>query len=140
MLRASVLEQFGELEPEEAGEYDEQTGELLPRPRPPSRDEKMLLPPRLFLRCCVCDEPATRKCLGILDDQQIDEVCSKLKRAPADQWKATLLEANVGGEHKLNRLLDEIVAEENEKRGDGNKRSPEKKKAALDKKKEKDGE
>jgi hypothetical protein len=61
-----------------------------------------------YLYCTSCSEPATRKCLGILDDRKIDELCSELQRAPSKNWLAVLQRANVGGEKKLIMMLDQL--------------------------------
>ena len=60
------------------------------------------------LRCCMCEEPSTRKCLGPLDDQQVDEICKQLKRTKLNRWREVLANNNVGGERKLDLLLDQF--------------------------------
>ncbi len=68
-------------------------------------------PPSQYLICSVCrTSPAERKCMGILNDAQIDEICSNLKRSPPDKWKDILSAANVGGERKLTLMLEQIGA------------------------------
>lgn len=61
-----------------------------------------------FLKCAECDEPATRQCLGILDDFELDALCERLSKMPCDSWRAVLLEANIGGERKIELLLSQI--------------------------------
>jgi hypothetical protein len=63
------------------------------------------------LKCCECNELATRKCLGILDDKEVDEICGKLQRAPAENWKKILQESNIGGDRRLVMLLDQLTEE-----------------------------
>lgn len=62
------------------------------------------------LVCCMCTTaPATRKCQGILDDSQIDELCSVLQRSASRLWPEILAKANVGGERKLALMLQGIM-------------------------------
>eukprot|EP00605_Chrysophyceae_sp_TOSAG23-4_P001261 GSChrysophyteH1.ASY1.ANO1.1372.1 assembled CDS len=62
------------------------------------------------LVCCMCTElPATRKCQGILDDRQIDDLCSLLQRSVSKLWPEILTKANVGGERKLTLLLEGVI-------------------------------
>ena len=63
----------------------------------------------VILKCCLCNAPAPRKCLGILDDDQIDDICSELKRSRSDLWMGILKNANVGGEKKLAVMLNQII-------------------------------
>lgn len=61
------------------------------------------------LICCMCTElPATRKCLGILDDETIDTLCTTLAKTVPSKWPSVLESANVGGERKLTMLLEQI--------------------------------
>lgn len=61
------------------------------------------------LMCASCMElPATRKCLGILDDRQIDDLCDQLKRAVPRKWPEILRSSGVGGERKLNLMLEQV--------------------------------
>ena len=60
------------------------------------------------LLCCLCNEPSTRKCMGPLDEHQVDEICSKLKKTKLNKWKQVLEDSNVGGERKINLLLDQF--------------------------------
>lgn len=70
------------------------------------------------LVCCVCAEsPATRKCQGILDDTQIDELCSLLQRSVSKLWPDILAKANVGGERKLSMMLEGIMGSSSETMG-----------------------
>lgn len=64
------------------------------------------------LRCCMCEEPAVRKCLGILSDKQIDAICNDMKRAHPDRWKSVLLSHDVGGDRKIDLMLDQITDNE----------------------------
>mmetsp|Transcript_22516 Transcript_22516/g.30834 ORF Transcript_22516/g.30834 Transcript_22516/m.30834 type:complete len:697 (-) Transcript_22516:1824-3914(-) len=61
------------------------------------------------LRCCLCEEPSCRKCMGSLDEQQVDEICRQLKKTKLLQWRSVLADNQVGGERKLTLLLDEIL-------------------------------
>jgi len=61
------------------------------------------------LRCCLCEEPSCRKCVGSLDEQQVDDICRQLKRTKLTQWRSVLADRQVGGERKLTLLLDEIL-------------------------------
>jgi hypothetical protein len=60
------------------------------------------------MTCCECAEPATRKCLGILDDKEIDDLCTKLQRANALNWSRVLKLANVGGERRVAMMMDQL--------------------------------
>jgi hypothetical protein len=62
-----------------------------------------------YLKCCECNEAATRKCLGILDDKEIEEICSKLHRAPSDLWRKILEQSNIGGDRRLAMLMDQLM-------------------------------
>eukprot|EP01041_Mallomonas_annulata_P003129 gene3129-6155_t len=62
-------------------------------------------PEDTYLRCIECEEPATRKCLGILDEKQIDDLCMKLHRASPSEWMDILHQSSVGGEKKLALLI-----------------------------------
>ena len=68
---------------------------------------------QIILRCCMCDEPATRKCLGLIDEDTIDAICAELKRTSPDGWMGILRDANVAGDRKLTLLLDQIRSESN---------------------------
>jgi hypothetical protein len=61
-----------------------------------------------LLRCVECNELATRKCMGILDEKDIDDLCSRLQRTMAQNWNKVLSGANIGGEKKLSLLVDQI--------------------------------
>lgn len=65
-----------------------------------------------MLRCCMCEEPSTRKCMGSLDEHQVDEICHQLKRAKLKNWQKVLIENNVGGEKKLKLLLEQLFESE----------------------------
>jgi len=67
--------------------------------------------PSNYLRCCECDEPATRKCLGILTDEQIDDIIGKLRKTSASEWLTVLRQTDVSGENKLNILLSDLQTE-----------------------------
>eukprot|EP00981_Chlorochromonas_danica_P006102 scaffold1287_cov253-Ochromonas_danica.AAC.15 len=64
-----------------------------------------------FLKCCMCDEMATRKCLGPLDDDQINIIYKQLQRLPVPQWRQVLHDAHVGGERRIATLMDQLAAE-----------------------------
>lgn len=66
---------------------------------------------QMVLRCCMCDELATRKCLGLLDEEQIDSICTELRRTAPEGWVDVLKAANVAGDRKLTILLDQIRSE-----------------------------
>lgn len=64
---------------------------------------------RRNLICSFCkDKPATRKCLGILDDRQIDEVCTELQRRNSHEWMDVLNKSNIAGERKLSIMLEQL--------------------------------
>ena len=63
------------------------------------------------LQCCMCDRPATRKCLGVLDEEQLEIICSDLRRADPRDWMGILTAANIGGERKLTLLLEQFRLE-----------------------------
>eukprot|EP01032_Pedospumella_encystans_P033445 gene33445-37793_t len=65
----------------------------------------------VLLQCCMCDNPATRKCLGLLDDADIEKICNKLLHTAPDGWVEILKQSNVGGDRKLTLLLDQIRSE-----------------------------
>lgn len=62
------------------------------------------------LKCCQCSEPASRKCLGILDDDDIDRVLCELQKTMSINWGAVLAAANIGGERKLKLMLEQLTA------------------------------
>lgn len=68
---------------------------------------------QLVLRCCMCEELATRKCQGMLDDECIEEICLELKRTSPEEWLNVLKARNVAGDRKLTLLLDQIRSESN---------------------------
>jgi len=68
----------------------------------------------IALLCVICDELATRKCLGILDDHQIDELCAELSRSKPERWPEVLKKANVAGERKLGMILEDIIESRSE--------------------------
>ena len=61
------------------------------------------------LLCVTCDDAATRKCLGILDDGQIDELCFECSRTHPRNWPRLLADANVGGDRKLRLILEDVL-------------------------------
>ena len=61
-----------------------------------------------YLQCCMCDEPATRKCMGVLDEDQINSICNELQWATPDMWFKILQRTNVIGDKKLEMLLDRL--------------------------------
>ena len=65
----------------------------------------------VLLQCCMCDNPATRKCLGLLDDADIEKICNKLLHTAPDGWVEILKQSNVAGDRKLTLLLDQIRSE-----------------------------
>ena len=60
------------------------------------------------LRCCLCDELAVRKCLGMLDDAQIDDICHALSKSKPENWVRILSKANVAGERKLELMMEQV--------------------------------
>ena len=62
-----------------------------------------------YLKCCECNEPATRKCLGILDDKEIDDICNKLHHTHPDKLKQILQQTNVGGDKRLTMMLSQLT-------------------------------
>lgn len=66
---------------------------------------------QMVLRCCMCDELATRKCMGLLDEDQIDSICNELRRTAPEGWVDVLKASNVAGDRKLTILLDQIRSE-----------------------------
>merc|ERR1711871_124100 len=63
--------------------------------------------------------PATRKCLGILDDKQIDDLCSQLQKAVPRKWPEILKSSGVGGERKLRLMLEQISGSSTSMEGGG---------------------
>ncbi len=63
---------------------------------------------QLVLLCSMCQEPATRKCMGALDDEQIDSICTELRLTDPDKWAAVLQKFNVAGDRKISILLDQM--------------------------------
>ncbi len=61
------------------------------------------------LRCCQCNELATRRCLGPFSDELIEEICTKLRRTQIDQWLNVLKEEKVAGERKLMLLIEGMM-------------------------------
>ena len=68
-----------------------------------------------YLKCCMCEEAATRKCMGVLDEDQINSICNELQWATPDMWFKILQRTNVIGDKKLEMLLNRLknVSEEN---------------------------
>lgn len=66
---------------------------------------------QVVLQCCMCDQPATRKCIGLLDDDTIERICNKLHHTAPEGWIDILKQANVAGDRKLTLLLDQIRSE-----------------------------
>jgi hypothetical protein len=64
-----------------------------------------------YLKCCMCGEPAVRKCLGPLDDEQIDSIYRQLQKMPIREWDEVLQQAHVGGERRIVALLEQFLAE-----------------------------
>lgn len=62
-----------------------------------------------YLKCCECNEPATRKCLGILDDKEIDDICNKLHHTHAEKLKHILQQTNIGGDKRLTMMLSQLT-------------------------------
>ena len=67
----------------------------------------------IVLRCSMCEEPATRKCLGMVDEETIDSICIQLKRTSPEGWLDVLKATNIVGDRKLLLLLDQIRSESN---------------------------
>lgn len=63
------------------------------------------------LYCCMCNEMATRKCLGQFNDALIDSICSELIKVPKKQWHDVLAKMNILGERKLIMLVHQIIQE-----------------------------
>lgn len=63
---------------------------------------------KIKLVCCICEKPATRKCQGILDENQINNLCSQLQTSHPSSWNTILFNANVGGERKLQLMLENL--------------------------------
>ena len=71
------------------------------------------------LRCSICNQVATRKCLGLFDDRQIDTICSDLLKSRISNWPKVLAQSNIAGEKKVQVILDNLNAIDNVSR-DGN--------------------
>lgn len=67
----------------------------------PTQSDKLL--------CSQCNQYATRKCLGPLSDELIDEICLKLRRSHVSKWLDVLQNANIAGERKLVLLIERIM-------------------------------
>ena len=61
------------------------------------------------LLCSQCNQLATRKCLGPLSDELIDEICLKLRRSHVSKWLEVLQNANIAGERKLVLMIESIM-------------------------------
>eukprot|EP00607_Mallomonas_marina_P006296 CAMPEP_0182440396 /NCGR_PEP_ID=MMETSP1167-20130531/87041_1 /TAXON_ID=2988 /ORGANISM="Mallomonas Sp, Strain CCMP3275" /LENGTH=278 /DNA_ID=CAMNT_0024634347 /DNA_START=508 /DNA_END=1340 /DNA_ORIENTATION=- len=61
-----------------------------------------------YLQCCECEEPATRKCQGILDDKQVDDLCHKLRSESLENVSNILAASRVGEERKLQLLVSQF--------------------------------
>lgn len=59
----------------------------------------------LVLLCNMCTLPATRKCLGIIDEKQIDILLAALQRNKTENWMDLLERANVGGKNKMGMIF-----------------------------------
>ena len=64
-----------------------------------------------YLRCVLCNHVATRKCQGILDDDEIEELMYQLKNSSTTNWSTILHDHHIAGDKKLSLLLDTISAE-----------------------------
>ena len=69
---------------------------------------EIIIKNELFLSCCLCGEPAVRKCLGILDDISIEKIIADLKKSSTKGWSDILIEHNFFGEKKIMILLDKL--------------------------------
>src|SRR5690606_7272941 len=66
----------------------------------------------IVLRCCVCDQLATRKCLGMMDDAAIAAAMSMLssyQREQSQQQRKKMSQGiHVLGMHKLKILMNQL--------------------------------
>lgn len=60
------------------------------------------------LKCCQCQAPATRQCLGILTLAEIDSLCAELEKASVTHWMEILMRSKVGGEKKLMMFVQQL--------------------------------
>jgi len=60
------------------------------------------------LRCSICNQIATRKCLGLFDDHQIDIICNDLLKSKITDWPKVLAQSNIAGEKKIQVILDNL--------------------------------
>ena len=60
------------------------------------------------LLCSICGVAATRKCMGPLDDRQIDLICNELAKSSATEWVSKLQNTELWSERRLQVLLDQI--------------------------------
>lgn len=60
------------------------------------------------LLCTVCSQPATRKCMGPLDDRQIDALCAEIQKTSAVNWVSVLQRTGLWSSRRLRVLLDQV--------------------------------
>lgn len=60
------------------------------------------------LMCSVCSEPATRKCMGPLDDRHIDALCNEIHKASATSWVSILQSTGLWSDRRLSVLLEQV--------------------------------
>lgn len=71
--------------------------------------EDMAVPEEsVSLLCSVCSQPATRKCMGPLDDRQIETLCAELHKASASSWVSILQNTGLWSERRLRLLLEQV--------------------------------
>ena len=63
----------------------------------------------LYLLCSLCSEFAVRKCLGIVDETEINELLILLLTKKAKNLKNILINSNVGGEKKIIFMLQNLI-------------------------------
>lgn len=64
---------------------------------------------RPMLMCCICTSKlATRKCLSLLSDDDVEQCSSQLSAVVSSKWMGILQKFNLGGDRKINILLKEL--------------------------------
>jgi hypothetical protein len=64
----------------------------------------------LYLKCCMCDRVATRKCQGLLNNEDIEEIIQQLKKSSKHEWLQVIQRfSRLASEQKLVLLIEQII-------------------------------
>ena len=62
------------------------------------------------LSCTICEQAATRKCQGILNEATIEDILDQIQVARPENWNKILKKANICDDRKISMLLQNIKA------------------------------